>query len=42
MVPNLANIAKNYCFPKNLPIFMAIFLNAKNLPVSNTCCDYSY
>jgi len=21
MVPNLANIAKNHCFPKNLPIF---------------------
>ena len=25
MVPNLANIAKNHCFPKNLPIFCNIF-----------------
>jgi len=31
MVPNLANIAKNHCFPKYLPIFLAIFFNAKNL-----------
>jgi len=32
MVANLANIVKNHCFPKNLPIFLAIFFNAKNLP----------
>jgi len=32
MVPNLANIAKKLSFPKNLPIFLAIFFNGKNLP----------
>jgi len=32
MVSNLANIAKNHCFPKNLLIFLAILFNAKNLP----------
>jgi len=32
VVPNLANIGKNHCFPKNLPIFLAIFLNSKYLP----------
>jgi len=25
MVPNLANVAKNHCFPKNLPIFWQYF-----------------
>jgi len=31
-LPDLANIAKIHCFPKNLRIFLAIFFNAKNLP----------
>ena len=29
---NLANAAKNHHFPKHLPIFLAIFFNAKYLP----------
>jgi len=29
MVPNLANIAKNHCFPKNVPIFGQYFLMPK-------------
>jgi len=35
MVPNLANIAKNHCFPKLLPIFYGNIFNAKNLPFLN-------
>jgi len=27
MVPNLANITKNNCFPKNSPIFLQYFLS---------------
>ena len=42
MVPNLANIAKNHCFPKNLPIFWQYFFMPKHCHFLNIKCDYWY
>jgi len=33
MVPNLANIAKNHCFPNHLPTSFGKFFYAKLLPL---------
>jgi len=40
MVPNWAYIAKNHCFPKNLPIFWQYFLKPKIFHFWNTNCDF--
>jgi len=33
MVPNLANIAENYCFPKNLPTSVDNRFSVRILPI---------
>jgi len=40
MVPNLANVAKNHCFPNLLPISLTIFLMPKFCHFPNTNCGY--
>jgi len=35
MVPNLANIAKNHCFPKKLPPFHTKFLPFFEIPIDS-------
>jgi len=40
MVPNLANIPKNHCFPKSLPTFLEIFFCQKFAIFWNTDCQY--